>query len=192
MPRCLSEAEVGPFRVESVSRRHPVPVAVGLMLDAGLRVGEVVGLRWEDLVWGDRVKSGVELLSSVTKNGVGRVVPMTDWLRGVVADAWLNGCGGGRFDVLDWVTSRGRCGRAITVRSLQRQVRGIGRVSVGRVVTPHMLRHTFGTRLMRVADLRTVQEALGHRNISTTQIYTHPTVDDLTRAVGRMGLDGLR
>ncbi|GAH69734.1 unnamed protein product, partial [marine sediment metagenome] len=53
---------------------------------------------------------------------------------------------------------------------------------------PHMLRHTFASKLMRVTSMRTVQELLGHSSITSTQIYTHPNEDDKKKAI--KGLDG--
>jgi integrase len=52
-------------------------------------------------------------------------------------------------------------------------------------VTPHSLRHTFATRLLKVSSTRLVQLALGHKSITTTELYTHPTVDEIELAMAK-------
>ncbi len=78
-------------------------------------------------------------------------------------------------------------GTRITSRSVERMVRGYGRrAGIAVTVTPHALRHSFATHLLEMgADLRTVQELLGHVSLSTTQKYTHLNMDYLTRVYDR-------
>lgn len=74
-------------------------------------------------------------------------------------------------------------GTRLTARSVERFVRMYGqRAGIQVTVTPHGLRHSFATHLLEMgADLRTVQELLGHVSLSTTQKYTHVNMEHLTR-----------
>ena len=73
-------------------------------------------------------------------------------------------------------------GGRLTSRSVERMVKSYGeRAGIPQIVTPHALRHSFATHLLEMgADLRSVQELLGHASLSTTQRYTHLTLDHLT------------
>lgn len=175
-------------QIERVSRAHSArdDVLVLLLGRAGLRVGEAVGLRWGDVMEQGKVARFVSVPGELAKRGLGRLIPMHERLRDsllthAVAEARRLGS---LDDAGPVACARGRKS-AMTDRNLRRIVYTFAEKAFGRRIHPHVLRHTFATRLMKVTDLRTVQELLGHKHVSSTQIYTHVSQADMTSAVAK-------
>ncbi|MBA7590422.1 Tyrosine recombinase XerC [subsurface metagenome] len=78
----------------------------------------------------------------------------------------------------------------LTTRQVERFIRAAAERSIGRPVHPHILRHTFGSRLMRVASTPVVMELLGHQSMTSTAIYMHPNEDDKRKAIDAV-VDGV-
>ena len=76
-------------------------------------------------------------------------------------------------------------GGKLSERTVQKRLRALGlKAELPRRLKPHTLRHTYATRLLeRGANIREVQELLGHASVATTEIYTHVSADRLRKAV---------
>ncbi|MFC1727243.1 site-specific tyrosine recombinase/integron integrase [Patescibacteria group bacterium] len=140
-----------------------------LLFSTGLRVSELVKLNRDHLDL-KRQEFGV-----IGKGGRSRVVFLS-----TKAVKWLEKSLASREDddpALFVRQSKGEGSRRLTARSIQRLIKKYAQKARLPVeVTPHVLRHSFATDLLMAgADLRSVQEMLGHKNIATTQIYTHIT-----------------
>jgi integrase/recombinase XerC len=142
---------------------------VELLYASGLRVSELAGLDVDDV---DREQGTVRVLGKGNKE---RIVPFGRAAARAL-DAYLALRGDARGAL--FVNRRG--GR-LTVRSVHAIVGRAARAArLTRRVTPHTLRHTFATHLLDGgADLRAIQELLGHSRLSTTQRYTHVGADRL-------------
>lgn len=157
-----------------------------LMLDAGLRVGEVVALQMSDLYYGEVPVENLLIRPEIAKTKTERTVPLSTRIRGALAEYHEehNGrYGGGTAHYAFTVSFRNT---PLTTRQVERIIRAAALKSIGRPVHPHILRHTFGTRIERRAGLRIAQELLGHKNVASTQIYTHPNEDDKKKAIEAM------
>ena len=140
-----------------------------LLFSTGMRVSELVSLNR------NQINPRSSELGIVGKGGKPRVVFISkrakDWLF-----RYLNSRRDHYKPVFIRYSGGGESFR-LTVRSVQRMVEKYRRrAGLGIEVTPHVLRHSFATDLLsQGADLRSVQELLGHQNVATTQIYTHVT-----------------
>jgi tyrosine recombinase XerC len=178
VPSFLSEEEAAAL-LDLPSTARPVDLRdraiLELLYATGIRVSELVGADIDDVHLDER------LVRVRGKGKKERLVPfgrkaaeaLQDYLR--VRPGLLDRGPGGRAVFLNY-----RGGR-LTARSVERMVRKyIRRTAVGRRISPHSLRHSFASHLLgRGADLRVIQELLGHASLATTQKYTHVDVRQL-------------
>ncbi|MEO5534868.1 MAG: site-specific tyrosine recombinase XerD [Pseudolysinimonas sp.] len=150
-----------------------------LLYATGARVSEAVGLNVDDLV-GDA--GTTDLVRLLGKGGKQRVVPVGSYARSAL-DAYL-------VQARPVLSARGRATPALFLgmrgARLSRQnawllIRAVAeRAQLDATISPHSLRHSFATHLLQGgADVRVVQELLGHASVATTQIYTRVTADAL-------------
>jgi integrase/recombinase XerC len=184
LPRDLSVDEVFALLdtlagVDLASRRDRA--VLELLYATGLRVGELVSLDLAD------VDVGGGIVRVLGKGNKERMVPFGDKARRALA-AWLDAArelrvAGGEGEAV-FLNLRG--GR-LTDRSVRRILdRRLREAAVRGHVSPHALRHSFATHMLGAgADLRAIQELLGHSSLSTTQRYTHVGVEALMRVYDR-------
>jgi integrase/recombinase XerC len=176
MPAHLSEDEMvallaAPSDATPLGRRDRA--ILELFYASGLRLSELAGLDLDD------VSLNAKMVRVLGKGGKQRIVPFnTSTVRAIRAYLGdreiLVRLSAGRRQKRDplFVSYRGT---RLTVRSIDRLVRRYGAASSARLgISAHALRHSFATHLLqRGADLRAIQELLGHARLSTTQRYTH-------------------
>ena len=135
-----------------------------LLYGAGLRIGEAMGLTGAVFPLG-------ETLSVTGKRNKTRIVPLLPQVRQAIGD-YVALCP--HAMAKDQPLFRGARGGPLSPALIRRVVQGSrGRLGLSDRTTPHALRHSFATHLLgRGADLRSLQELLGHASLSSTQIYT--------------------
>lgn len=152
------------------------------LYSTGIRVAELVSSNVADLDFDS------EVVSVRGKGNKERLVPVGRHAKTAVEE-WL----GHRNQLIRDRASRGRQverdalflngrGSRLTARSVERMVKSYAeRAGISQTVTPHALRHSFATHLLEMgADLRSVQELLGHSSLASTQRYTHLNLDHLS------------
>jgi integrase/recombinase XerC len=159
-------------------------LALELLYGSGLRVSELASLDLGQISLEERE---VRVLGKGQKE---RIVPLGSKALAAL-DAYLPRRSelrhpqSGRFD--DRALLLGQLGRRLSVRWLQQLVKRYGALGAGRAdVHPHALRHSCATHMLEGgADLRAIQEMLGHSSLSTTQRYTHVSLDQLLAVYDR-------
>lgn len=183
----LLDFEVESFLKQAEAEYFRDFVMLKLCLGTGLRNSELIGLKIENIFPYGVVSNFLNVPAAISKSKKDRSIPLHENLRFLL----------GKF--YQWKTTMNEPADAgaflfvskfthnkLNPRDLQRIVSKISIKSIGRSIHPHVLRHTFATRLLVQSNLRVVQEVLGHKNIQTTQIYTHPSSSDISEAINKM------
>ena len=170
---CLPEEGILPARDRAVME---------VLYSSGVRVSELVGLDWRE------VDFSLGVLKVFGKGSKERIVPVGEVALAALRDYADHQRGRwGRTARGEEPVFLNRFGTRITTRSIARIVDKYLRLAGIPVrMGPHGLRHTFATHLLNAgADLRSIQELLGHVSLSTTQRYTHVNLDQLTAVYDR-------
>jgi integrase/recombinase XerD len=177
LPKYLSEAEARRLLEACLpsARDHAL---LTLLLYSGLRVGEATKLTVEDIDFYERtvrVRSG--------KGDKDRLVVVTEKAAAAL-QAWL---GKRPKTGSDWLFPGKPATKHVSASTVQRRViHWAQKAGISKDVTPHILRHTLATTLLRKGgDIRFIQRILGHASIATTQIYTHLDDAELRRMYDR-------
>jgi len=184
MIKTINDSEV--FKLLSAAFKQSVRdfTMISLALAAGLRCSEVVGLYIEDFSPFGNISTVLTVPKRIGKNDKKRQIPINIETRDIL------------FKFLSLKEKRSEptypdsflflskyTHKPLSNRDFQRIVKELSISSIGRAITPHVLRHTFATRLLKHTNLRVIQELLGHSSIQTTQIYTHVNSEDSRLAI---------
>lgn len=183
LPDVLSISEVDAI-IEAIDPNSALGVRnraiVEMLYSCGLRVSELVELRVEDIDFEEN------LVRVMGKGGKQRFVPLGDLARqrleAYMVDREEVGVADRESASIIFLNRRGRKLTRVMIFTLIRQA--VAAAGIDKTVSPHSFRHSFATHLlMGGADIRQVQELLGHSDITTTEIYTHLDFSHLRKTV---------
>jgi len=167
LPVVLSKEEIFNMLEATLNLKHRLVLM--FLYYTGIRVNEIVNLKWEDIDF----QRGIIHLKTA-KGEKERIVFFHEKLKGFIEYFNLKKLG---FVFLS------NFGKKYDGRTVQLIVRNASRKAmINKKVTPHTLRHSFATHLLEAgADIRHIQSLLGHKNLQTTQVYTHVSKRDITK-----------
>ena len=182
LPEVLSLDEIDSMIAQidmSKPESHRNRAIIEMLYGSGLRVSELVNLHLSDIYR----KEGFMRITG--KGNKQRLVPISP-----VADQWLEYWleDRSKLDIkaeYSDIVFLNRYGRQLTRAMIFTIVKGLARqADIHKTISPHTLRHSFATHLLQNgADLRIIQDLLGHEDITTTEIYTHIEIQDLREAI---------
>lgn len=163
----------------SKTEGHRNRAIVEMLYGSGLRVSELVNLRLSDLY---REEGFMRITGKGKKQRLVPISPVAnEWL-----EYWLEDRN--KLDIkteYNDIVFLNRYGRQLTRAMIFTIIKTLAKLAdIRKTISPHTLRHSFATHLLKNgADLRIIQDLLGHEDITTTEIYTHVEIEDLREAI---------
>jgi integrase/recombinase XerC len=179
--RCLTESQLEKLLTEVKCHWHHALFTI--LADTGLRVAELCALKVSDLWLLDEPVNCLDVRADIAKNHKPRSIPLTPRCTSAITELKFYLWPSIHNPLNQFAFYSNNTYTPISHRTIQRICNHYGKIILHTRLTPHMLRHTFGTRLMRKVSIRIVQQLLGHSSLTATQIYTHPNTQDLQQAI---------
>ena len=182
LPDVLTLDEIDSMIVQldmSKPESHRNRAIIEMLYGSGLRVSELVNLKLSDIY---RQEGFMRIIGKGNKQRLVPISPVADeWL-----DYWLKDRS--QLDIkteYNDIVFLNRYGRQLTRAMIFTIIKTLARqADIHKTISPHTLRHSFATHLLQNgADLRVIQQLLGHEDITTTEIYTHIEIQDLREAI---------
>ena len=184
--KVLSQEEFSVFTSNLHKLSYRDRAICSLLIFCGLRNAEVCSLLWSDIVTMGHIKTSIYIRAINSKSGVARFIPVpapcVDALK-IYMDETFPLEDPPEPDKSVFITKNMKI--RIQPMDVQRIVAASTLQLFGKAYNPHALRHTFADQLLKYTNIRVVQTLLGHKSLSSTQIYTHPTTADCTAASSR-------
>jgi integrase/recombinase XerD len=192
-PDILLDHEIPLLLEEAFKHSYRDYTLISFALNTGLRVSEVIGLNVENIRPFDIIIETLELPAEIAKGNKPRSIPINNNIRSVLSlylseETSAGRITGGKTPLFRSMWANKRLGRMDFYQILEKH----SIKSIKRPCNPHKLRHTFATKLIKQADIKTVQEILGHAGLQSTQVYLHPSSSEKLDAVNKLNFGQIR
>ena len=183
----LLDSEIESLLAEAQDHSIRDYTKIYMALNTGLRNSELIGLNFENVQPYDEITNILDLPPGIAKGHQARSIPLHSELRETLR-LYLLSILDLSPEYISWdpLFQSKYTHTRLSTRDFQRIVNNHSVNSIGRKIHPHVLRHTFATKLLERSNLRIVQQVLGHKHIQSTQIYTHPSSNEILEALDKI------
>jgi len=188
-PDILLDHEIKPLLDEAINHSLRDYTIILLALNTGLRRNEILGLNVGDIMPFKNIVQVLELPARIAKGQKPRSIPLNKKIRDHLAQYLHQETQSKKIDGSDSPLFRTHySNKRYRSRNFNFMIQRHAIRAINRNCYPHMLRHTFATKLIRQANIKIVQEILGHSNMQNTQIYLHPSTSEKIEAVNKLDI----